>query len=239
MAKRKTLPPAKEKSRNTTKGRSTNPTRKSKLEDKTWWRVILNLAVIVSILGGLAEFLGYISIFKFNNNETLTVRISVQRKNSEPLLELQNKARLSFSIGKSLYSPLIGENATTLITDVPIIYKGDSVKINLISESFSLIDPEKRYALNTGSIEIKAQAVPIFVKGVVRDYITKSSVEHAIIIVEESIIDSTDEFGRFNIQVPEISNKKYYKIYTAKSGFKPNIEYCVPKSTCEIRLKKQ
>jgi hypothetical protein len=221
--------------------KSINPRQNSK---PLIWKYLIATAVIIGILGSLAEILGFINIFPKNvstDKHQLTVFVTDVDGN----VVLEHTGELNTSIGNRPMRETIGENGRTNFGDILPEYLGDTLTIGFKSEGWELAEPKNTFLFDGNPIALKIRKDNSLgiIKGVVKTRNGQGFIDNARIMINSDTIIFTDTNGLFkvtlplNMQVNKVTDG--YMLTISKNGYETKSQYFYPKSSdAEIRLKK-
>jgi hypothetical protein len=205
------------------------------------WKYIAAAAVVIGILGSLAEVLNLIRIFPSNEKLQLTVFVTDLEGNAV----LENEGRLNIPLGNRSLNEVIGANGRTNFPDITSDNKGDTIRIGLEAEGWEIAEGKKTFVFTGKPVHLKVKRDNSLgtIKGVVKSRDGQNFIEGAKVLINADTAVFSDANGIFKVLLPEKMQVKKvtdgYKLTITKEGYETKTEYHYPKSSdAEIRLEK-
>lgn len=208
------------------------------------WKYITAAAVIIGILGSLAEVFNLINIFPSKQpaeKHQLTVFVTDTKGN----VVLEHEGELNTSIGNRPMRETIGEDGRTNFGDILPEYLGDTITIGFKAEGWEIVDDKKNFVFSGAPIRltVKKDEGLGTIKGVVRTRDGQGFISGALIRINTDTTVLTNNMGIFKIVLPEkmrvTSASESYDLIISKKGYKTIDRYYFPESNPEIRLEKE
>ena len=207
------------------------------------WKYITMAAVIIGILGSLAEVLNVINILPNKTNEKLQLTVFVTDIKGNVILE--NIGRLNIPLGNRSLNEIIGANGRTNFPDITAENIGDTILIGLDAEGWEIVNGKNTFVFIGKSIHLKVKKDDSLgmIKGVVTSRGNRQPIEDAKVLINADTIIFTDVNGIFKIVLPEKMRIKKttddYRLTVSKEGYVTIDRYHNPKSSdADIRLEK-
>ncbi|MFM9950137.1 MAG: carboxypeptidase regulatory-like domain-containing protein [Saprospiraceae bacterium] len=208
----------------------------------SFWKKMGYIGIIAGILGGFAEFAGFINLFPSGNDEPLQLTVFVQGIDGKTIDELQNNGKIIVDFGNDRRDPIIGENGRTNLGEIPKRFLGKKIPIVLQAEGYEKTNPAEQYTLTGEPIYITVQRDNSLglIRGIVKNRTGDQFIAGALVMIDQDTTTTTDSLGRFRLLMPPNKHKDTYLLTVTKDGYQPGEDYYKPKSTpTEIRLDKK
>lgn len=205
----------------------------------SFWKKMGYVGIVAGILGGFAEFAGFINLFPSRNDEPLQLTVFVQGIDGKTIDELQNNGKIIVDFGNDRRDPVIGENGRTNLGEIPKRLLGQKIPIVLQAEGYEKANPAEQYTLTGEPIYITVQRDNSLglIRGIVKNRAGDQFIAGALVMIDQDTTTVTDSLGRFNLLMPLEKHKDTYLLTVKKDGYTIKEEYFKPKSTpAEIRL---
>lgn len=208
----------------------------------SFWKKMGYVGIVAGILGGGAEFAGFINLFPSGNDEPLQLTVFVQGIDGKTIDELQNNGKIIVDFGNDRRDPVIGENGRTNLGEIPTRFLGKKIPIVLQAEGYEKANSAEQYTL-TGEpiyITVRRDNSLGLIRGIVKNRAGDQFIGGALVMIDQDTTTTTDSLGRFRLMMPADKHKDIYLLTVTKAGYQLGEEYYKPKSTpAEIRLDKK
>ncbi len=224
-------------------------TESRKANQKSLWQYITAAAVIIGILGSLAEVFNFINIFPDKNSgATHTVTVLVHGKEGKDDLVLPNRGIVYLIYGDAKIPEQINNEGEATFKQIPERFFAPDAKVEILFE-----DPEKepyRVAHRDTSYELKQQSyISLLVvlegmeqiRGVVEDFETGEPIDSARVRIFGKAVYSNQD-GEFTLDIPEGEQKQFITLKASKEGYEDWSLKDIPTTTNQeitIPLKKE
>lgn len=208
------------------------------------WKYVTAAAIIIGILGSLAEIFNFIHLFPKSQSEE-KLQLTVFVTDTEGNVVLEHEGELNTSIGNRPMRETIGEDGRTNFGDILPEYKGNTITIGFKVEGWEIADGKNVFVFTGDPIRLKVKKDDSLgiIKGVVKSRDGQGFISGALVLINSDTTVLTDDLGIFKIILPEKMRVKKvtdaYKLTISKEGYATKEQYHYPKSTdAEIRLEK-
>jgi len=216
----------------------------NKSSKSTIWKYITAAAVIMGILGSLAEVVNFINIIP-NGKSGEILQLTVFVTNTKGNVVLEHEGRLNASLGNRSLNEVIGANGRTNFPDITADKKGDTITIGLQAEGWEIIG-DNTFVFTGEPIQLKVKKDDSLgvVKGIVKSRDGQEFIEGAKIMIGVDTAVFSRQDGTFKILLPENMRVKKdtdgYRLTASKAGYKTFTDDYYPKSAdAELRLEKK
>lgn len=206
---------------------SKNETNIVESSTKKWWKWIGSFGLIISILAGIAEFSGY-SLKDWFSSESMdsnSVTVLVHGKKGKDDLVLPNRGIVKLAYGDAIISKQINNEGLITFNQISDVFfeLQNGVEIwfeDPEGEPYRAVYNDSLYRLKRGqyiNLEVELLGMEkIF--GIVKSFTTGAPIDNAIIRVkgEET---RTNQYGEFNLAIPEEKQQKFITVRVYKEGF--------------------
>lgn len=202
---------------------------KAKADFKIW-----NMSV--GLAGGVALpfllfFVNPISNFKHDDCDlklsATSVTVFVHGKKGKQDMILRQQGYVIMDVEGERKKASINENGQAFFQNLRF---GDSVRINIdFSEPYKAIYPDSIYSILLNSKIYLPVTLESIDKVEGRVLYNEAPLEGVIVEIND-LTDTTDGNGRFNITIPEIQQRKEYKVWFMKAGFKSKSASAFPQT---------
>lgn len=192
-----------------------------------------------SLSGGLAFFFiliytNPIGTFKNNDcNPTVSTSVFVRGADGPQDMILRKKGHVIMDLKGERRKADINENGVAYFQNLHV---GDSVTLQVdFSEPYKSINPDSMYVINSnGSIYMQVTLQGINqVKGRI---IYHDAPLQDVIVSIDMLSDTTDESGRYRINIPEQQQRQHYEVWFNKQGFKMKSATAYPQTGEDLNI---
>lgn len=216
---------------------STNtPTIKDK-PAKPWQRV----AFILGILASIAGITGYTfrDYFSASKVKSFTVTVLVHGKEGTDDRILSNQGKVMLDIGGDRKEEPINNQGQAIFQELPSGYIGEQVRISIIHpQPYFPVNRDTQYLLKQNQsiyLEIELKGIDK-IMGRVLDELTEKPVDSVRVSYRNNAA-YTDEFGWFELEIPEAIRAKFIRVNFFKAGYKmQDIDSIAPHTQQEIGI---
>ena len=193
---------------------------------RNWWKYVVGLGVIIGILGGIAEFTGCNLKGLFGRSageaDTFTVTVFVHGKNGRDVRILKNQGQVMLGLRTNEMPCSINEKGEATFKEIPMGFKGQKVPIRIDHpQPYRATHPDSLYLLEPNAaiyLEVALEGTNrIF--GEVMDFETEKPLDSVRVSVE-NVATYTDQFGWFELDIPENKQRKFQRVDFYKKGYK-------------------
>jgi len=197
-------------------------------------------------LAGIAEITGknISNLFVSNKkSEPFSVTVLVHGKEGRDQLILKKQGKVILDIGGDRKEEAINEQGQATFIGLPGKYQGDTALISVAhSQPYFPIDRDKKYKLTEKVIYLPIELTGLNkIKGRVIDADSEDHLDSVRVSVE-NVATHTDEFGWFELEIPEEKQTKFLRVNFFKKGYKiESLNDIAPhtKQNIEIALQKK
>jgi len=191
---------------------------------RKWWQYVVSLGVILGILGGIAEFSGISLTDIFTGSgtdDTFTVTVFVHGKKGIDDRILKNQGQVILGLRTNEMPSSINEKGEATFKEIPMSFKGKSVPIRIEHpQPYRATQPDSLYRLEPNAaiyLEVALEGTNrIF--GKVMDFETEQWLDSVRVSVED-IATYTDQYGWFELFIPEDRQRKFQRVSFYKRGY--------------------
>ena len=209
------------------------------------WKYVTATAIIIGILGSLAEVLNFVNIFSPNlKSEKLQLTVFVTDTKGNVVLE--HEGELNTCIGNRSMRETIGEDGRTNFGDILPDYLGDTIKIGVKAEGWEIAGDKNTFVFSGGPIQLKVKKDDSLgtIKGIIKTRDGQQFIVGAKVLINTDTLIYSDENGIFNIVLPERMQIKNiatpYTLTISKEGYETkSVYYYAKSSNGDIRLYKK
>lgn len=215
------------------------------------WTHIVAFSVFIGILGGTAEFFGYSlkDLWTTNTKEIdyFDITVFVHGKEGRHSHILENKGKVVMLLNTDKRDEKIGDKGEVNFKELPESFKNKKVTFYITeteNEPYQVVNPDSLYIL-TPNKAIHLQVVLAnldHIKGTVRDWDNASIRLKNVKVCIENICSTTNENGRYNLQIPIEMQTKFQNVSFRKDGYEEFIKHNVPmqlKGDFDVSLRKK
>lgn len=192
----------------------------------TWWKYLLGISVIVGILGALSEFTGknLSDLVGGPSPESFTVTVFVHGKAGRHDRILKNQGQVMLGLRGNEMPSSINEKGEATFKEISPEFIGQKVPIRIEHpQPYRAASPDSLYLLGPNAaiyVEIALEGTKrIF--GKVMDFDTETWLDSVRVSIENEAT-YTDQFGWFELNIPEDKQRKFQRVSFFKKGY--NIE---------------
>ncbi|WP_430412140.1 hypothetical protein [Kordia sp.] len=206
--------------------------------NKLKWKYVVGLGVIISILGGIAEFSGYSLSDLWLSDEKkvdyFNVTVFVHGKEGKHSHILENRGKVVMQSPTDRRDEKIGDKGEVNFKELPASFKNQKVTFYITdtdNEPYQVINPDSLYILTPNkAIHLQVMLANIDqIKGTLRDKRDTSKRIADVKVCIENICVNTDKDGRFLLKLPEEYQKKFQTIsFRKECCYKEYVKHNVP-----------
>ena len=197
------------------------------ISQKTVW---IYAALAVAILSA-------VFVWQYYRQQPFSVTVYVHGNKGKDDLILQNRGAVELTLGDRKARAEITQRGEAVFKQIPAVFKNKHVKIAITDTR------GERYKMqNADSILLRSNQmyeIPIMLEGlnnlsgVVYDFISGNYLPGVVVRIQEAS-DTTDETGRFSIDIPPAMQQRFQDVSFYKKGYKPREDIEVPIQTDEL-----
>lgn len=187
------------------------------------WKYVVGSGVVVGILAGIFQIAGISinDIFGSRSPESFTVTVFVHGKKGKDDRILKNHGQVMLGLRTNEMPSSINEKGEATFKEIPMGFKGKRVPIRLEHpQPYRATHPDSLYLLEPNAaiyLEIALEGTNrIF--GKVMDFKTEQWLDSVRVSVE-NIATYTDQFGWFELFIPEAKQRKFQRVSFFKKGY--------------------
>jgi len=204
-----------------------------------WWKYVTGLAVLISILAGLAELTGYPLREIIGNKpapESRQLTVFVHGAEGRQDYLLKNEGEIVLTMGNDRRVLLIGQSGRTNFGEIGVPY-GTEIGLSLRAEGFEAVNPDSQYIYNGKPIFLEVKSSCRFCKlsGTVQR--ENQLLAGAVVMVKGTqLADTTNVNGLFSIDVPPGMEQEEYTVIVQKGGVILWDDYVTPSPGVPIEI---
>ena len=192
---------------------------------RKWWEYVVAVGVVVGILGGLAEWSGYSlkDLFGGGNGaaDTFSVTVFVHGKKGKDERILKNQGQVMLGLRTNEMPCSINEKGEATFKEIPMGFRGQKVLIRIEHpQPYRATYPDSLYLIEPNAaifVEVALEGTNrIF--GKVMDFKTEQWLDSVRVSVE-NVATYTDQFGWFELEIPENKQRKFQRVSFFKKGY--------------------
>lgn len=188
------------------------------------WQYVVAFGVLISILGGIAEFSGWNLRDWFGGggtDDTFTVTVFVHGKKGQDERILKNQGQVMLGLRTNEMPGSINEKGEATFKEIPLGFKGQKVPIRIEHpQPYRSTHPDSLYLLEPNAaiyVEVALEGTNrIF--GKVMDFDTEQWLDSVRVSIE-NFDTYTDPFGWFELNIPEDKRRKFQRVSFYKKGY--------------------
>ncbi len=206
-----------------------------------WWKYVTATAVIIGILGSLAEVFNFINFIPAKSSDTAQMTIYVHGPNGLQDYVIENEGEVLVDLDGDRRFAKIGEKGRTVFNEIPAKFQGQLLPVGIKADGYELAQPDSKHLWEGKAIYLKVQPASSLreIKGIVKNQDASELLANVQVMIENEFTTMTDSLGRFTYTVEAKRVKDKYTLSFRKEGFEPLTEYYYPQSSQEFRLKKE
>lgn len=210
---------------------------------KDTWKIIGYIALVIGILAGIAEFSGYSirDIILGNNkqSDSFSVTVLVHGKEGRDQLILKNQGEVILDIGGDRKERHINHQGKAIFLELPGKYENETALISVVHpQPYFPVERDKEYQLTPNKViylPIKLTGLNK-IKGLVIDAESESPLDSVRVSVE-NVATYTDEFGWFELDIPQEKQAKFVRVTFLKDGYiMEPLDSIAPHTNQEIQI---
>lgn len=189
-----------------------------------WWEYMLTLGVLIGILASTAESTGWNLRDWFSQNaadDTFSVTIFVHGKKGTDDRILKNQGQVMLGLRTNEMPCSINEKGEATFKEIPIGFKGQKVPIRIEHpQPYRLTHPDSQFLLEPNAdiyVQVALEGTHR-VFGKVMDFHTEQWLDSVRVSIE-NLAAYTDEFGWFELNIPEDRQRKFQRVSFYKKGY--------------------
>jgi hypothetical protein len=197
---------------------------KHKPGHRKWWEYVVAVGVLVGILGGIAEFSGWNIKDWFGGGaggDTFTITIFVHGKKGRDDRILKNQGQVMLGLRTNEMPGSINEKGEATFKEIPMGFQGQKVPIRIEHpQPYRLTHPDSLYLITPNAaiyVEVALEGVHRLF-GKVMDFNTEQWLDSVRVSID-NIAAYTDEFGWFELNIPEEKQRKFQRVSFYKRGY--------------------
>lgn len=190
-----------------------------------WWGYVAGVGVVIGILAGIAELSGY-SLRDFftgsSADDTFTATVFVHGKRGTDERILKNQGQVLLGLRGNEMPSSINEKGEATFKEIPGAFAGKRVPIRINHpQPYRATRPDSLYRLEASAaiyVEVALEGTNRLF-GKVMDFDTEQWLDSVRVSVE-NIATFTDEYGWFELFLPEDKQRKFQRVSFYKAGYK-------------------
>ncbi|MCB9053661.1 MAG: carboxypeptidase regulatory-like domain-containing protein [Lewinellaceae bacterium] len=205
-----------------------------------WWRYVTAAAVIIGILGGLAEVLNFINPFPVAivTPDSDTVTVLAHGPAGKDDLVLPNRGVVKLIYGDAIISKQINNEGEATFKQVPERFFQPDARVEILfhdpeGEPYRAVHHDSLYQLNRGeyiALPVKLQGLGQ-IRGIVKDSRSGDPVEGVRVSVHQDVYTFSNQYGEYSLQIPPEKQAKFQTIRAYKEGYESFEQANVPVQT--------
>lgn len=207
-------------------GEDSNPLLAGNIDHRRkWWEYVVGLGIIIGILGGIAECSGYNlkDLLERGNGtaDTFTVTVFVHGKKGKDDRILKNQGQVMLGLRTNEMPCSINEKGEATFKEIPMGFQGQRMPIRIEHpQPYRATHPDSQYLLEPNAaifVEVALEGTNV-IKGKVMDFYTEQWLDSVRVSVE-NVATYTDQFGWFELEIPENKQRKFQRVSFFKKGY--------------------
>ena len=189
-----------------------------------WWEYIVGLGVIIGILAGIAVITGHNLSDLFSSSsvdDTFTATVFVHGKRGTDERILKNQGEVLLGLRGNEMPGSINEKGEATFKEIPKSFQGKRVPIRIDHpQPYRATHPDSLYRLEASAaiyVEVALEGTNRLF-GKVMDFDTEQWLDSVRVSVE-NIATFTDEYGWFELFLPEDKQRKFQRVSFYKAGY--------------------
>ena len=198
---------------------------------------------IIYGLGALASIVLIFALVSFFTSTDGPLQLTVLVSDADGKVIVENEGELSVDFGNDRRTAMIGENGRTNFGEIPAKFKDSLITIGFDVEGYEITGGKNSFKFSGNPIRLTVQKDNSLgiIKGVVKSQDGQEFLEGVSIRINNDTIIKTNEYGIYNIVLPEHMRVEKptdtYLLTVSKEGYKTRTEYFNPNSgDTEFRL---
>ncbi|MFK8010237.1 MAG: hypothetical protein AB8H03_28040 [Saprospiraceae bacterium] len=200
------------------------------------WKYISLVALVVGMLGSIAEILNYINIIPQSSSEK---RLNIFVKDINGNVVLENEGELNIPIGNRSLNSIIGNNGKTNFSDITSNNINDTILIGLNAKGWEIKDNKNIFVFTGAPITLIVERSKYLkqIKGIIKNRRGDKLLTNAHVLIDNEYATSTDSLGKFYFELNEDQVKERHLLRIEKEGYNvKNTDYFPRKTAQEYRL---
>jgi len=199
------------------------------------WRYVVGAGVMFSILVGIFQIAGISlkDIFGGGAPESFTVTVFVHGKKGKDDRILKNQGQVMLGLRTNEMPCSINEKGEATFKEIPMGFKGKRVPIRIEHpQPYRATHPDSLYLLEPNAaifVEVALEGTNV-IKGKVMDFNTEQWLDSVRVSVE-NVATYTDQFGWFELEIPENKQRKFQRVSFFKKGYEIDVLDSIPVHT--------
>ena len=189
--------------------------------------IAATLAVLATILGGMAEFIGFINVIPRWGGDTGadSITVLVHGKGGKDELVLPGRGIVYLIYGDAKIPEPINQEGEATFKQIPSEYFEPGASVELLfedpeGEPYRVVNPDSNYSLTREqyiALEVHLQGMDRL-EGIVKNFVTGEPIDSAEIRIRGMSFYS-NEYGEFTIEIPEDRQRQFIDISAFKEGY--------------------
>lgn len=213
---------------------------------RNYWQWVVAASIVIGILAGIAGFSGYSLKDLFSGSgadDTFTVTVFVHGKKGTDERILKNQGQVMLGLRTNEMPGSINEKGEATFKEIPRSFKDKEVRIRIEHpQPYRATRPDSLYRLEPNAaiyVEVALEGMNRLF-GRVMDFETEQWLDSVRVSVE-NIATFTDQYGWFELFIPEDKQRKFQRVSFYKAGYQTEDLDSIPVHTQQqigISLKK-
>lgn len=203
---------------------------------RKWGKYAATVVAAIAVLASLAEFSGYSFrdlFFSSSADDTFTVTVFVHGKRGTDDRILKNQGKVMLGLRGNEMPSSINEKGEATFKEIPMSFKGKRIPIRIDHpQPYRATHPDSLYLLEASAaiyVEVALEGTNRLF-GSVKDFDTKQWLDSVRVSVE-NIATFTDQYGWFELYIPEDKQRKFQKVSFYKNGYRIEEHDSIPVHT--------
>jgi hypothetical protein len=202
--------------------------------ERSFWKHVVGAGVVVGILAGIFQIGGSIKdILGGGSPETFTITVFVHGKKGKYDRILKNQGIVMLGLRTNEVPCSINEKGEATFKEVPVGFNGKKVPIRIEHQQpYRATHPDSLYLIEPNAaifVEVALQGMDV-IKGRVMDFQTEQWLDSVRVSVE-NIETYTDQYGWFELKIPENRQRKFQRVSFYKKGYRIEDKDSIPVHT--------
>lgn len=192
---------------------------------KNWGKYAATFTALVAVLAGIAELSGYslrdILSGSDSTDNVFTVTVFVHGKKGKDDRLLKNQGQVMLGLRTNEMPCSINDKGEATFKEISMGFKGQKVPIRIEHpQPYRPTHPDSLYLLEPNAaifVEVALEGTHV-IKGKVMDFYTEQWLDSVRVSVE-NVATYTDQFGWFELEIPEDKQRKFQRVSFFKKGY--------------------
>lgn len=187
------------------------------------WQYVVGVGVVIGILSGIAGITGFNlkSLLGMGaTNSPLQLTVYVHGPDGRQDIVLENEGQLLLDLRNDRRVAQIGEHGRTNFGEISRDFVGKEIPLSVQAEDYEMAYPDSGYVYDGEPVYLEVRSSCRFCKltGTVQNSEGRLVPELVVMVKGTELADTTDQNGRFHIQVPAEKEQEEYILSVIEDG---------------------